>query len=144
MPNTATIYLPLSTYVSVACFTNASFNQRVTITPETGSATVLVGSGEHNTPMPNGSFSITTPSSSSSPLGYRITVSVESYQPNNQWAPSQVSQGSCSVMYYSLAMVVSEDYVDNDWNDAVAQFSWWIPPAPRPLARAQQLEAQKR
>jgi hypothetical protein len=45
MPNTATVYLPLSTFVSVACY------QRVlpaagTIMPETGNPTVLTGSGE--------------------------------------------------------------------------------------------------
>jgi len=76
MPNTATIYLPLNTYVSVACFTNAAFLQQVTITPETGNAVVLTGSGEHNAPMPNGNFSLTTPSSSQDPkLGYRMVVS---------------------------------------------------------------------
>jgi len=141
MPNTATVYLPLDSFVSVAAFTNAGFAQRVTITPETGSPKVLVGSGEHNAPMPNGSYSFTTPSSSRSPLGFTVTVAVEAYQPNNQWQPSQVSQGSCSVMYYSLAMVVSEDYVDQDWNDAVVQFSWWIPPSGRSAERAAQLDA---
>lgn len=141
MPNTATIYLPLNTFVSVACITNASYQQRVTIAPEVGSPTVLVGSGEHNTPMPNGSFSITTPGSSRNPLGFAVTVTVESKQPNGSWAPSLVSQGSCSVMYYSLAMVVSEDSIDQDWNDAVAQFSWWIPPTARNAARAEQIAA---
>ncbi|WP_431113331.1 fucose-binding lectin II [Variovorax paradoxus] len=140
MPNTATVYLPLNTFVSVACYTNASFQQQVTITPETGSPTVLTGSGEHNAPMPGGTFSLTTPSSSQSPYGYRMTVSVQSMQPNGQWAPSQVSQGSCAVMYYSLAMVVSEDYLDQDWNDAVVQFSWWIPPSARSDARADQIK----
>jgi hypothetical protein len=143
MPNTATIYLPLNTYVSVLCFTNAGFNQRVTITPEVGTPTVLVGSGEHNAPMPNGNFGITTPGTSISPLGFKMTVAVDAQQPNGQWAPSQVSQGSCSVMYYSLAMVVSEDYVDNDWNDAIAQFSYWMPPSMRSQERAEQLTASK-
>ena len=131
MPGTAVIYVPLNTWVNVRAFTNAGFNQRVTITPETGSATVLTGSGEHDAPMPNGSFHYNTPSSSSSPLGYRISVNIESQQPNGSWQPSQVSQGSCGVMYYQLVMIVSEDYVDQDWNDAVVQFTWWIPPTVR-------------
>jgi hypothetical protein len=38
-------------------------------------------------------------------------------------------------------MVISEDYVDLDWNDAVAQFSWWVPPSARSQQRARQLEA---
>ena len=143
MPNIATIYLPLNTYVSVQCFTNAGFNQRVTITPEVGTATVLVGNGEHNAPMPNGTFSINTPGTSINQLGFRVTVAIESFQPNGQWAPSQVSQGSCSVMYYSLSMVTSEDFTDNDWNDAVAQFSWWAPPSTRPQERAAQLTEAK-
>jgi hypothetical protein len=37
-------------------------------------------------------------------------------------------------MSYSIAMVVSEDYLDNDWNDAVVQFSWWLPPSARNVA----------
>jgi hypothetical protein len=139
VPNIAAIYLPLNTFVSVQCFTNARFQQRVTITPETGNARVLTGSGEHNAPMPNGNFSITTPGASVNPLGYKVKISVESSSASGQWAPSQVSQGSCAVMYYSLAMVVSEDYVDQDWNDAVVQFSWWIPPSVRSMNRARQL-----
>ncbi len=143
MPNTATIYLPLNTYVSVLSFTNAYFSQRVTITPEVGNQTVLTGSGEHNAPMPNGNFGLTTPGTSINPLGFKMTITVEAQQQNGQWAPSQVSQGSCSVMYYSLAMVVSEDYVDNDWNDAIVQFSYWLPPTNRSQERAKQLTAAK-
>lgn len=143
MPDTATIYLPLNTYVSTACFTNAAFEQQVTITPETGSPWVLTGSGEHNAPMPNGNFSLTTPSSARGPLGYRMVITVQSKQPNGPWAPSQVSQGSCSVGYYYLAMVVSEDYVDEDWNDAIVQFSWWVPPKARSKERAAQIAAAR-
>jgi hypothetical protein len=139
MSNTATIYLPLNTYVSVACYTNALFNQRVTITLEGKPPTVLIGSGEHNTPMPNGAFAITTPGVSINPLGYMVTVAVDSSRPNGQWLPSEVSQGLCPVMYYRLALVVSEDYKDDDWNDAVVQFSWWIAPAKRNEERAARL-----
>lgn len=139
MPNVATIYLPLNTFVSVQCFTNARFQQRITIAPETGSATVLTGSGEHNAPMVGGNFSITTPGASVSPLGYKVTVSMESSSATGEWSPSNVNQGICAVMYYWLALVVSEDYVDNDWNDGVVQFSWWLPPPSRSMERAAQL-----
>jgi hypothetical protein len=128
MPNTATIYIPTNTYVSVRAFTNASFTQQVTITPETGAATTLTGHGEQDTPMPNGTYGFTTPSQSQSNLGYKIVVAVNTWV-NNNWQASLVSQGTCSVMYYSLALVVSEDQVDNDWNDAVVQFTWWQPPS---------------
>ena len=129
--NIATIYLPLNTYAMVRCVTNAAFRQQITITPETGSPTVVTGSGEHDAPVPNGTFAIQTPGSSTNPLGYKVTVAVQSDNGSGGWTPSQVSQGSCSVMYYNLAMVVSEDYVDNDWNDAVVQFTWWTPPSAR-------------
>lgn len=131
MPGSAVVYLPLSTWVDVRAFTNASFSQKVTILQENGTQTVLTGSGEHDTPMPGGNFGITTPATSASSMGYRVTVTVQSQQPNGQWQDSNVSQGGCNVMYYSLAMVVSEDYVDQDWNDAVVQFSWWVPPPTR-------------
>lgn len=130
MPNTATVYLPVSTWVHIRAVTNAAFTQRVTIAFEDGSRQVLVGAGEHDAPMPKGDFSITTPPKATSPLGYRIVVTVET-QVGGNWQPSMVSEGECSVMYYHLAMVVSEDSVDQDWNDAVVMFSWWVPPSAR-------------
>ena len=134
MPNSATIYLPVSTWVNVQAFTNASYTQRVTIAPESQSAfptKVLTGTGEHNTPMSGGTFGFTTPSTSQRPLGFSVTVTVESADGSGRFRPSQVLQGSCSVMYFTAALVVSEDYVDDDWNDAVVQFSWWVPPGLR-------------
>lgn len=130
MPDTSTIYLPVSTAIHVRAFTNAGFTQKVTITQENGTVTTLEGSGERDHPMPNGDFWFNTPASTNSPLGYKVTIEVQSYY-NNAWQPSQVSSASCGVMYYSLAMVVSEDYVDNDWNDGVVQFTWWTPPTSR-------------
>jgi hypothetical protein len=131
MPGTTSVYLPLNTWVHVQAYTNASFNQRVTITQENGTVTTLVGTGEHDAPMPHGNFGLTTPDQSSSPLGYRVTVQIESSDSGGQYQPSQVYSGSCGVMYYSLLMVVSEDYVDEDWNDAVVLFTWWTPPQQR-------------
>jgi len=134
MPDTVTIYLPLSTWVHVQAYTNAAFNQQVTITQEDGTVTVLTGSGEQDAPIPNGNFAITTPGHSSSQLGYRVTVQILSSNSGGQYQPSQVYSGSCGVMYYSLVLVVSEDYIDNDWNDAVVQFTWWTPPQLRNVA----------
>lgn len=130
MPNTQAIFVPFSTYVSVRSFTNAAFTQRVTIVEENGTQHQFEGSGEHDTPMKGGAFAIQTPASGQSPAGYKLTVSVESYH-DSAWQPSAVSQGSCGVMYYHLAMIVSEDYLDNDWNDCSVQFTWWLPPSMR-------------
>ncbi|MCG8370345.1 MAG: fucose-binding lectin II [Proteobacteria bacterium] len=127
MSDSVTVYLPLNTYVSVSGFTNAAFPQQATVVQEDGSQTVMSGSGEHNTPMKNGAFSIQTPASSSSPAGYKVTVTIESQQ-GGTWQPSKVISGKISVMYYNTAVVVSEDYQDQDWNDAVVQFVWWTPP----------------
>jgi hypothetical protein len=45
-------------------------------------------------------------------------------------------------MYYTLALVISEDYVDNDWNDGVVMFSWWDSPTVRSVERAEQLSQE--
>lgn len=128
MSDSVNVYLPLNTYVSVRGFTNAAFLQQATVIQEDGTQTVMSGSGEHNAPMENGDFSIQTPDSSSSPAGYKVTITIESQQ-SGTWQPSSVTSGQISVMYYNTAVVVSEDYQDQDWNDAVVQFSWWTPPA---------------
>ena len=125
-----TLYLPFSTWVNVRCVTNAAFLQRATIVEQNGTQHVATGSGEHDAPMANGTFAIQTPSSGSSPNGYSVTVSVDTSTNNGgSWTPSGVLQGGAQVMYYQLKMVVSEDYTDNDWNDTVVQFTWWIPPS---------------
>lgn len=131
MPDRATVYLPVSTWISVQAYTNASFTQRVTLSAEDGTTKVLTGSGERNTPMPNGTYGFMTPATSRSPLGWTVIVKVESSNSGGQYQPSQVMLGSCTVMYFTLSMVVSEDWVDQDWNDAVVQFSWWVPPSVR-------------
>lgn len=127
MPSTLSIYLPLNTYVSVRSFTNAGFLQRVTMLEENGTQHQYQGSGEHDTPMAGGAFAIQTPGTSKSPMGYQVSVNIDAYN-GSSWQPSSISQGSCSVMYYYLAMIVSEDYIDNDWNDCAVQFTWWQPP----------------
>lgn len=127
MADNVVIYLPLNTYVNVQGFTNAAFPQQVTIVEESGTSHIMTGSGEHDTPMQNGVFAIQTPASSSNPMGYAVTVTIES-QSGGAWNPSNVTSGKTSLMYYNMALVVSEDYTDQDWNDAVVQFSWWTPP----------------
>ena len=129
MASSATVYLPLSTTVYVQVTTNAAFTQKVTITPEGRSPIVYEGSGEGEHPI--GNTTIQTPGSSSNPRGYPVTVEVESDNGSGQWQPSTVMQGSCGIMYYNLVMVVSEDYIDQDWNDSVSKFSWWVEPSQR-------------
>jgi hypothetical protein len=94
------------------------------VTAGNGSPLVYTGSGESDTPIGNGVIS--TAGNGSSPRGYQVTVSVESFF-NGSWQPSSVMQGSTSIMYYNLILVVSEDYIDNDWNDAAVTLTWWVP-----------------
>ena len=127
MSNPISIYLPLNTYINVKGFTDSAFMQQVTIVDETGASHTMQGNGEHETPMQNGSYAFTTPSTSKDPAGFQLTITVQSQQ-GGQWVPSQVTSGKTSLMYYNMVLVVSEDYTDNDWNDAVVQFSWWTQP----------------
>ncbi len=131
MADTGKIYLPLNTYVNVYGFTNAAFEQRITITEENGTIHTMTGQGEYNAPMQGGNFAIQTPGSSSDPsLGYQLSIQIESLQGGN-WIPSKLISGMTSLMYFNMILVTSEDYSDQDWNDAVAQFCWWTPPNQR-------------
>ncbi|HEX5493976.1 MAG TPA: fucose-binding lectin II [Mycobacteriales bacterium] len=124
------VYLPFNTTVMIRAFTNASFQQRVTLAPEQGNPIVFTGIGENDTPI--GNTSMRTPAQGTNPRGYQVTVTIET-NPGTGWQPSSVGQGGSSIMYYNLTLVVSEDYVDQDWNDAVVTFTWWIPPSTRTL-----------
>ncbi|WP_461481220.1 fucose-binding lectin II [Porticoccus sp.] len=127
MSDSVAIYLPLNSYISVRGFTNAAFPQSVAIVDENGGSHEMSGSGEQDTPMQNGSYGFTTPSTAKNPGGFQVTVTVQSQQ-GGQWVPSQVTSGKTSLAYYNLVLVVSEDGADTDWNDAVVQFSWWTTP----------------
>lgn len=124
MAASATLYLPLSTSVYVRSYTNAAFTQRVTLVEESGTRHQYQGSGEGNTPMAGGSFTIRTPGSASDPRGYAVTATVESYY-QGSWKPSAVISGPCQVMTYNQQTLVSEDYLDDDWNDTLVQLCWW-------------------
>lgn len=122
MPSSVKLTFLPNTFVTARCFTNASYLQRITITPDTGDPRVFKGSGEHDTPI--GSYSFTTPVA-----GLKVTVTIDFSRDNGAtWSASDVSSGSCSIMNYQISAVVGEDRVDQDWNDAVVQFSWWTPP----------------
>jgi hypothetical protein len=128
--NSTVVYLPFSTAVNVRVFSNAYYNQRVTLTPESGNPTVYTGAGEHDHPL--GNTIINTPASGASPRGYQVKVTVDTYY-NGSWHPSSVAQGACGIMYYNMTLVISEDYVDQDWNDSGVTFTWWLPPSTRSL-----------
>ncbi|TNC08156.1 hypothetical protein FF100_30035 [Methylobacterium terricola] len=117
----ASILLPPSTNVFLAAFTNASDIQRVTITPPGGQAIVWQGSGENNKQI--GSTFFQTPSGSQD---VSATVDIQhSSDGGRTWQESALLPGGCSVATMNIQVVLSEDQVDRDYNDAVVQFLWW-------------------
>jgi hypothetical protein len=117
--NIVTVYLPPATDIVVKGFTNAANLQRITVTPPTGSPSVFQGSGEGNTPI--GRTHFTTPSGDEA----QITVEID-YSPDggSTWQPSDVYTDGCAVQSYNLTVIVSEDLVDEDYNDAICLVSW--------------------
>lgn len=134
MPGSSvTILLPYSTAVVVQSFTNAAYMQRVTIQPQGGQPIVFTGTGYYDTPI--GQQTINTPAGSGS--GYPVVVNVDHSQDGGaSWQPSQVDWVDCQVMYYALATVVSEDAMNNTWDDATTYFTWTEPP-PSALRQAE-------
>jgi len=118
--SSTTVYLPYSTDVVVKAFTNAANEQRVTISPPSGRPIVLLGSGEQNKPI--GSTHFTTVTNGDQPsLGVTVECSDDG---GHTWRPSDIFTDTCSIQAYQLVVIVSEDHVDEDYNDAVCMISW--------------------
>lgn len=119
------ILLPPSTNVFVSAFTNAAYIQRVTITPPSGSGSAIVwdGSGEGNNQI--GSTFITTPGGSQN-LTYTVTIQYSS-DGGSTWGASSMIPGGTVIGSMNLKVVLGEDHVDQDYNDAVVEFLWWEP-----------------
>lgn len=114
------VVLPYSTDVVVKGFANAFRIQRITVQPPVGGPVTFQGAGEQNTPI--GSTHFTTPSGGPVPtVGIVIEYSKDG---GKSWNPSDIATDSCSVHAYRLFVVVSEDEVDQDYNDAVCMISW--------------------
>ena len=130
MANSAVVTFPAGLNVLVQAFANASFGQKVTITPPSGSPAVFSGNGEGNVPLQlitagflkggtNGSW----PSFQAASGNYVVSVTA-----NNQTTPVAATQSQSptpggGTAY--LAQVSSEDAADMDWNDSVTLFTAW-------------------
>ena len=116
-----TIVLPPSTPVYVTAFTNAAFLQRITVTPPSGAPIVWTGTGENNNQI--GQTYINTPGGTST-ISYQVNAENSS---NNgaSWNQSSLLPGGCTVGTMNIKVVLSEDHVDQDFNDSVVQFLWW-------------------
>lgn len=125
--NQVTVHLPYGASVAVKIEANAVFPQRVTLAWDSASKTVT-GAGENEQLLL--AFELDTPSDGPDPKGYPVVVSISSIV-NGREVPSNVAFGDCDILYYNVILVVSEDYLDNDWNDAVVSFTWWASPEVR-------------
>jgi hypothetical protein len=118
-----TVYLPLAVDAVIKGFTNASYQQRITITPSSSSQPIIfTGSGKDNKQI--GSTHFTTPSAWPDPLGYPIDVKLEYFTSGGIWKSSDIFTGTCTIQAYNLTLVVSEDGIDGNWNDGVCMISW--------------------
>jgi Fucose-binding lectin II (PA-IIL) len=115
-----TVNLPPSTDIVVKGFANASYTQRITITPPQGQPIVFQGSGEGNRPI--GITHFTTPAGADSAIA--VVAIASSADGGQTWNPSDVYLDSCDVQAYNLTVIVSEDLADEDYNDAVCFLSW--------------------
>jgi hypothetical protein len=123
MTNKVTVYVPTSKDVVIKGFTNAAYQQRITLDTEGIGRTMLRGSGEKNTPI--GTVHFTTPADGGPDGKITIEVTVD-YSPDGgkTWRPSDVYTDTCTIQAFNLIMIVSEDMVDQDYNDAICMISW--------------------
>lgn len=144
MPNPyyANVYGGVPYYV--ACYSNAMYLQRVTITPPSGvngGNAVFQGSGEGNITMAlntpgfltrgvtNGQAYFTAPGSFSNMSVYQVRIQ---YSSNNgsTWTDSDVygsawMQSTTGNGANGVISMVSEDSTDADYNDAVCVFTFY-------------------
>jgi hypothetical protein len=134
MATSVRLSFPSNATVFVQAFSNASYEQVVTIMPPSGNPAVFSGNGEYNqtlslttqgflTPHPGGQPSFVVPAGGTQV--YTISVTANG-------VPSSVMGNLNTILTPSsgqilMGMVSSEDSNDNDWNDSVTVFTSYIP-----------------
>ena len=123
MANSVIVDVPTSKDVVIKGFTNAAYLQRISLNVEGIGQFALTGTGENNTPI--GSQHFTTPPTGGpdGQIGIEVTIEYSS-DGGNTWQAPDVYTDSCTVQAYNLIVVVSEDMVDQDYNDAICMISW--------------------
>jgi hypothetical protein len=121
----ATILLPPSTTVYVTAMSNAAYLQKLTLTPPPGAGSPMswqgTGEGDHII----GQTTLTTPAGSQD-WSYSVNAQY-STDGGGTWQQSTLLPGGCTIATLNMAVLLSEDHVDQDYNDAVLQFIWWKP-----------------
>lgn len=118
--NVVTVYVPASTDVIVKGFSNSDNIQRITVTPPGRDPIVLSGHGQNNMIMGRDWF---TSPAAEGPVG--VGVSLE-FSPDSgaTWVQPNVFADGCTVHAYNLTVVVAEDMIDEEYNDAICMLSW--------------------
>ena len=127
-----TTFPPNST-IFVTALANAALTQTATITPPSGGAAVFSGSGENNTTMAVTSAGFLTTGGGGQPRfttgatagTYKVQITSSSGTENVQFSAATSSWSSGATA--NVLMVVGEDATDQDFNDAVAMFTWYTP-----------------
>jgi hypothetical protein len=119
MPGEVTIYVPAVTDVVVKAFANAAYLQRIRLQVPEQEPVVLQGAGEENALIGRSHF--TTAAGDD----VEITVTIEhSTDGGSTWQASEMFFETCYVQAYHMAVIVTEDFKDQDYNDAICIISW--------------------
>jgi hypothetical protein len=138
MATSVKLSFPSTAKVFVQAFSNASFNQEVTIQPPSGAAARFAGNSENNaaqklitqgflTVNAGGQPSFVVPGGAGGTAAYTISVTANG-------KPSLVMGNLNSIVTPSsgqilMGIVSSEDSSDKDWNDSVVIFTSYLPPS---------------
>lgn len=124
-PYLPVINLPVGLPITINAFSNAAYLQRLAIVASnTGGIWQWAGTGENNSPIVTNA-QVTIPGTPGGTVP--ATVSID-YSPDGgqSWGHSNISAPSqCAVRRFSEIVLVSEDAIDNDWNDLTALVYWW-------------------
>lgn len=140
MATNATVSFVGGAPVYVQALANAAFTQSIVITPQgqSNSAT-FSGSGSNNTNLPlttegfltagssGGQANFTPSGNSSNNSFYNVTISANGTASTIEANSFQLTSPAGGTL--AVAIVVSEDYTDNDYNDGVAVFMQWLKPS---------------
>lgn len=128
MGQTTTVYVPLSTDINIKGFANASSQQQIVITPESGPSIIFEDTGANEALI--GQEVLTTSDTSISPVGYQIDVNVNySTDGGTTWQPYQIYQDMLSVESYNFKVVVTDNSNLESGGNSIVTFSWTTPPS---------------
>lgn len=102
--------------VSVCVYTNAAFDQKVTIKPPNKSkARIFEGNGENHL-LAHYHFTASDGS---------YVICIENKQEGESWKYSKINSVQSQVGRMAIHAIQSEDSTDHDWNDSVVLFIHW-------------------